>query len=966
MLLGALLLEFVVSRIEDREVGIGSGAKALLALEERGKWTPETASRVLMSYVHPRVQLSHELMFTRLFDNTHPLINSGSQAQRYPVLLLIDLLMAKYRSAISELNDKDPGFLSKFVSYFDGEKDPRNLMIVFSILAVVTTEWDISSCVQEVFDASFNYFPITFRPPPDDTYKITAQDLKDRLRKCISANSALAPYAYPALLDKLDSTSINTKRDVLQTILDTTVHYGPRTVALYSITLWDAIKFEILQNQEEDLAVQSLEVLAGISASLSHGSREGLLQYLQPVVKECNEHFEDAPTKQSDAAIRILSSIAASSAEAYNVIVSGVLPHLFSLYQSTKDVPKKRSLVEVLSKLVAASSEVYGDWLTTPMQSKSSNGTMSIVYGRAAENAMKQFSAQAFDLLTSALAGAPIKSVSYRLTLLDAALQLSKAREILKDEEISSLIRILNDIILVEESVGKDEAKVVATNALAEIAQQKPQLVIDHSFPAFLSKLPDNDIGYSEKYLPVLEAFAKLGIEGKIFNTVVLRLKNKLNAAVYQKASAQYIQALLSALLYTFSHTTSSLQGTDDACPFYADIVQPLLATTIPTLGAERQDDLTFSLIGRLCNEILRHQSTGFQKGIAVQIYTISLPKESVQVAPFNVQAAPEECQHLIISAYLLAALRRDIVLEYDIASLITALFQISTRTDISPGTKAASLQHISLFINKFLPNKELRLKLTPIIDQILGAPASADSIRSAFCVLKALLLRNAPLVNDIFPPLIKVLSDPEAGLATAYGFSALLQPDPILTKENHCVVSPLHKHKTFAILAPEIATGFKAADVKVKKNYLIALSGTMRWLPYAVLEPEISSLTPLLLQTLDIQGEDDIKAGTINEFTDILIENGAAVEEHIGSLITRLLALSGLGNAANLRAKALQCLALVAVQLRIEIVVPYRKSVVQKLTAALDDKKRAVRAEAVKCRRKWIELDTAGDDDEE
>jgi hypothetical protein len=59
--LGALLLEFVVSRIEDREVGIGSGAKALLALEERGKWTPETASRVLMSYVHPRVQLSPEL-----------------------------------------------------------------------------------------------------------------------------------------------------------------------------------------------------------------------------------------------------------------------------------------------------------------------------------------------------------------------------------------------------------------------------------------------------------------------------------------------------------------------------------------------------------------------------------------------------------------------------------------------------------------------------------------------------------------------------------------------------------------------------------------------------------------------------------------------------------------------------------------------------------------------------------------
>jgi DNA repair/transcription protein MET18/MMS19 len=873
--------------------------------------------------------------------------------------------MAKYRSAISQLHGQDPYFLSKFVSYFDGEKDPRNLMIVFSILAVVTTEWDISASVQEVFDASFNYFPITFRPPPEDSYKITAQDLKDRLCKCISANSTLAPYAYPALLDKLDSSSVNTKRDVLQTLIATTQNYGPKTVALYSITLWDAVKFEVLQNQEEDLAQQSLEVLAGISSSLSQGSIDGLHQYLKPVVKECNEHLEDAPTKQSDAAIRILSSIAASSAESYNVIVCGVLPQLFSLYQSTKDVPKKRSLVEVLAKLVAASSEVYGDWLTVPIQSKN-NVSTPLVYRPASQNALKQFSTQALELLTSALAGAPIKSVSFRLTLLDAALQLSKAREILKDLEISNLIRIINDIVLVEEAVGKDEAKDAATKALVEIAQQKSQLVIDHSFPAFLAKLPDTDVGYTEKYLPILEAFAKLGIEGKIFNTVVLRLKNKLNAAVHQGASNQYIQAILSALLYAFSHTTADLKGTDETCPFYVDVVKPLLTTTVLALGPERHDDLIFGLIGRICNEIIRHQSTGFQKGIATQIYTISLQKEFKEAAPLNTYASSEDCRHLIISVQLLGSLRRDIPFEYDIPSLITSLFTISSRTDISAGARAASLQHISLLINKFLPTKELRPKLKPIIDQILGAEPNIDSIRSAFCILKALLLRNAPMVSDIFPPLINKLSNPSIGLPTAYGFSVLLQPDPILTKENHCVVSPLHKHKTFAILAPEIVTGFRTADVGVKKNYLVALSGTMRWLPYAVLEPEISSLAPLLLQTLDIQGEDETKAGTINEITEILVKNGNALEEHASSLITRLLTMSSPGNSANLRAKALQCLALVASQLRTEIVVPFRKSVVQRLTAALDDKKRAVRAEAVKCRRRWIELDTADDDEDE
>jgi hypothetical protein len=72
--------------------------------------------------------------------------------------------MAKYRSgqsfshsielsligtkALLELHQSDSDFLPKFIAFFDQEKDPRNLMLVFSILTVVMTEWDISSVAQ--------------------------------------------------------------------------------------------------------------------------------------------------------------------------------------------------------------------------------------------------------------------------------------------------------------------------------------------------------------------------------------------------------------------------------------------------------------------------------------------------------------------------------------------------------------------------------------------------------------------------------------------------------------------------------------------------------------------------------------------------------------------------------------------------------------------------------------------------
>lgn len=64
---------------------------------------------------------------------------------------------------------------------------------------------------QTLFDSVYNYFPITFRPPPNDPYGITAQDLKGRLQECIASTSHFAPHAIPALLDKLDSTSPNVK-----------------------------------------------------------------------------------------------------------------------------------------------------------------------------------------------------------------------------------------------------------------------------------------------------------------------------------------------------------------------------------------------------------------------------------------------------------------------------------------------------------------------------------------------------------------------------------------------------------------------------------------------------------------------------------------------------------------------------------------------------------------------------------
>lgn len=58
-------------------------------------------------------------------------------------MAFIDLCLALY-----EAQNSNPDLKEKLVMYFDGEKDPRNLMIIFSVLLVVMTEWDISTFAQ--------------------------------------------------------------------------------------------------------------------------------------------------------------------------------------------------------------------------------------------------------------------------------------------------------------------------------------------------------------------------------------------------------------------------------------------------------------------------------------------------------------------------------------------------------------------------------------------------------------------------------------------------------------------------------------------------------------------------------------------------------------------------------------------------------------------------------------------------
>ncbi|KAK4982282.1 hypothetical protein LTR66_009363 [Elasticomyces elasticus] len=945
-----LLLDFILSRVADDNETIGPSARALLALERLSRWDKDAVGRVMTTFL----------------DNTNPLKQFKQQSERFSILQLIDLLLSKYRDFIRALHESSNDFLPAFISYFDGEKDPRNLMIIFSILQVPMIEWDVSSNAQDLFDAVFNYFPITFKPPPDDPYGITAQQLKDRLRECVAATSDFAPYAFPALLDKLDSSSINTKRDVLHAIISCIEGYEARTISMYSVTLWDALKFEILNLQEEDLAEQALEVLSAIARQLATNTSGSLNAYLKPIIKESNEHIEDAPTKQSQAAGRILKSISKSSPQVCDLIIKGILPNLFMLFQASESIAKRRGLIEVLNEIVESS--IYD---VSQSRENTTNGNHE---SALSAGALRAFSGEALDALWRAVVNGPRSEVSFRLLAIKGLEQLARVPHLLSDQEVVRIVDALVDIILQEEE-NQADIRVAATKAIVDIARHYPEIIANHAFPSLMVRLPDVPEEGSTSYEVVLEAFAQLSAENKIFDTVVVRLKNKINAAVHLEAPHAYVLALLKALVYAFSNGTPSVEDEAIRLSYYDDLVQPLLTRALEVKNCALHTEMGLDAIGRLCNIIVQAQGFHRQSQIYATVQRMMKDvQDSLRVSDSKTSASDVDTSATIPLLYFIAAFRRELVPVADAHNLLAADCNGALHQQLASAAQLAVLRRVSLVVNKFLPPASLQAvleSLEVLPPSLLSISSlSLSSIRLGFALTKGLLLRNHhATLAQYLPAFIQLLSEPEHGQTVARGFATLLAPDDLLSKENYCVIAGLHKQKAFNMVVPAITTAVRTCEVNVKPNYLIALSGIIRWLPYSIIEPELVSLIPLLLQCLDLAdfAYQDIKAATITVLTAVLMHNPDKIDEHASSLINRLLNCTAVRlNTPKVRAAALQCLGLIPKQLKQETVIPFRRQATKRLAAALDDRKRDVRVEAVKCRSAWMSLDEVEDEDAE
>ncbi|GKV36613.1 hypothetical protein SLEP1_g44724 [Rubroshorea leprosula] len=183
------------------------------------------------------------------------------------------------------------------------------------------------------------------------------------------------------------------------------------------------------------------------------------------------------------------------------------------------------------------------------------------------------------------------------------------------------------------------------------------------------------------------------------------------------------------------------------------------------------------------------------------------------------------------------------------------------------------------------------------------------------------------------------------------------------LSREFHAVIRPLYKQRFFSTMMPILQSLMLKSDSSFSRPLLFRVfAHIIINTPLMVVLSDSTKLIPMILNGLSTLSNNildkDVLYGLLLVLSGILMDkNGQeTVSDSAHIIINCLVGLIGYPHMMLVRETAIQCLLALAGLPRTRIY-PMRAQVLQPISKALDDPKRAVREEAVRCRQAWASI---------
>ncbi|KAJ3521011.1 hypothetical protein NMY22_g12497 [Coprinellus aureogranulatus] len=955
----------------------------------------------------------------------HVKMKALTQNHRFKVFSIIDSVMAKHRDVLKGMGTR---FLDGYVSLCEGEKDPRNLVLVFAMDRVILIEFDISERVQvsrrhpsesvnspaislqSLYDVIFCYFPITFRPPPNNPGGITADDLRLTLRSVVSATPLFGPLAIPHFLDNLVAVGRPAKvppfqiqkrttayglnqRDILETLDVCLPVYGPKVARSFARKLWNALKLEVFQPVDtitEGLALKALQTLINtIYAPEGNVDSSTDVQGLaKDACEECLTILREPEKSQARPATRVLCSFMTTTPSVAKFTVSQAIPHLTKLFINPDEVTARPATLVLLAQFIEAARDAQAN-------------------EPGADIFLLPYKDEVLGALSSGL-----KAHNLRLPSLGGLKGLGTTQRLLSDQELGFIVHNINEIIQ-DHPDQFDDISDGILELLGSIAEVSPQRVVEQTLPIFFSALPDvaparNAAAERAQVWKTLSYLQTLCIEPQLFEPFVIRLTTKLEllcsraeSASDAEPSAAYAHAILKTLATTLQvkvgkkhadvpkylerlvvrlfnlFVYAALEAKEATSILLGDprlLQAAALCTTlvVRSLPQPRQEPYIKTLLSSLSTGNVLPLSEGHfkvPKEARLTLFEVRMLIDFNNTQTDRAQSTSPKSQRdlIVLFSAAIAPLHKETNLDIrNLSQFLGSMLKWALETADSNLQREAAIHLVSVIVNRkadeleaFLENFSTQFWSNDVTDSNLPSQRRHWAIVSWTWVTKALLVRNHPRAIEFSQRLFTVFHDTSINWDAAKGVGLIPGHDDVLTKENHAVMRILYAQKYVKVMLPQTITGSMDASEPTKQvAYLVALAGLIKSAPKATYLTELPSLIPLLIRGLDLP-DPQIRSNVIE--TLLAAAEGetpekSLVAEHASTLVNAMLknCLVKETPSPTVRIAALKYLAILPSIVRYDVLHPYKAQVIKELGKALDDPKKAVRKEAVEARTNW------------
>ncbi|KXN65752.1 ARM repeat-containing protein [Conidiobolus coronatus NRRL 28638] len=947
-------------------------------------------------------------VLVELFSNLN--VQSLSQPLRFSTLKLINQLIDQHPEVIVTMKSL---FLNGFISAIDGEKDPRNLELVFQLVYKVAKICDITKVSEDLFDTIFCYFPITFKSPKDDPFGVSPNELKLGLKSCIGASPLFAPYAIPSLAEKLSSNSVTAKKDTLNVLIEVIDIYNQEAFTAQLEEVVENIKEEVYHPMDDEIQTISLSMLKklfskiyskGNSQTSTHAFNLALWNEIDNLITEAISIF-DVPVSNESAikpAGKILSQLCGANVLCSCLILDKALVKLLDAFDQVPLIQLKRDILDVVVNILtecrllfkAEKSGPDGDFI--PNELLNQQHRLCTIFD--------QYFSQKNMFL------------GLRKSSANGFAELILAKQVMDTTERNFCLHTLTNALLNEQDKTFKQYLIKIFETLIE---ELPELISEICFPSIITHnnrligtiLTNNLSGHQEHLNPeqsaqLKEVISLVTVFSVDNNTACCLLESVLSLVTntlkkpYTFTSIAIVNSLVQSIQTILENLSAKQHNSKTSEIFNSTLLQLwnisyhfLISPEYP--GYYDQQRLTvkqlFHSIYRVFILIIRKLETPLQQLLLTSVHKLFFDNENNGLinldskldfkdflSPFN---GGNRFDNLIyLYAATVVASRPNIVLPFEATSHIRQLIEFVLQRggdfDFNPsGNRLKSAASpitepifliIASIVNKYFNDNECKYisdncALTDLkynaFDTTSRDFKRVSNIQLITWITKALIVRGHKSGFDLLNTLIVSLEDPVIGPQSAQALHIILDDDSWgLSKKNTHDVKFLFKQRVFTYSLPPLIQGFTDGKSEAMlHNHLLAISALLKNAPKSALVSEGPNLLPLIIASL-YNPDAQLQQSSLYTLLVIIEASTSLVAYNSEPLIGQLLILSNFNTCKNMRVRmsALKSLHQISLSFPKENLEKHQDIVLKSLKVCLDDPKRLVRKLVVDCRNRW------------